>query len=212
MFFRLFHKLVSYLKEIQDMIYFALMSNKRLFIALSSSPLFFVILPFIGLLQTITIMLNSYYFFKTSNKNFDKWFNFVTCLFCSLLSSISLYGMALASAFNFIFGAGPWLFFSSVLLAFSNQLVMLFINIFRAYESLKNSAQRMHYVQAVVYNLFTLGLLFGSGGAIIFALLVSAPPVIGTAFALTAVGFTFLNIIWKIIPYKWKLDLYSKRL
>ncbi len=206
MLVRLIQKFASYTKEVQDTILFGLMSDARLFSALSASPILYVTMPFIGILMTITAIINGYRLAKASNKNFDQWFNFLTSLGCAILASISLYGGAIAGVYDFTFAAGPWLFFASSALAFFHQTVMLGLNAYRAYESPSGSAQRMHYVQAAVNNLFLMGLLTAVLGALTFVMLFPAvAPALGSALALTAVGFTLAHIAWNVLPHNWKL-------
>ncbi len=206
MLVRLVQKLVSYTKEVQDTVLFGLMSDERLFSALSASPLLYITMPFIGILMTITTIINGYRLAKASNKNFDQWFNFLTSLGCAILASISLYGGAIAGVYDFTFAVGPWFFFASTALAFLHQSVMLGLNAYRAYESLSGSAQRMHYVQAAVNNLFIMGLLTAVLGAVTFVMLFpTVAPALGSALALTAVGFTLAHIAWKVLPHNWKL-------
>lgn len=205
MFVGLFRRAVIYIKEVQDVGLFALMSDSRLFMALSQSPIMYITLPFIGLLLTLLAIMNGYDLAKASNKNFDKWFEFTTSAVCAVLSSISLYGAALSAIYGFTFTAGIWFFVSSIALASTHQMVMLGLNIYRAHESLPGSAQRMHYIQAAINKLFALGLLTAVTGSIVFVMLLPIAPAIGTAFALTAVAITLANILWQIIPHNWKL-------
>ncbi|CEG56485.1 hypothetical protein [Legionella fallonii] len=206
MLVRLIQKLALYTKEVQDTVLFGLMSDSQLFSALSASPILYTMLPFIGILMTITAIINGYHLAKASNKNFDQWFNFITSVGCAILASISLYGAALAAIYDFTFVAGPWFFFGSSALAFMHQSVMFGLNLYRAYESLSGSAQRMHYVQAALNNLFMMGLLTAVIGAVTFVMLFPAvAPALGSVFALTAVAFTLLDIAWRVIPHNWKL-------
>lgn len=206
MLIRLLQKFVSYTKEVQDTIFFGLMSDARLFSALSASPILYVTMPFMGLLMTINAIINGYHLAKASNKNFDQWFNFLTSLGCALFASVALYGGAIAGVYDVTFAAGPWFFFASSALALFHQAVMLGLNAYRAYESASGSAQRMHYVQAVVNNLFLMGLLTAVLGAVTFVMLFpTVAPALGSALALTAVSFTLAHIAWAVLPHNWKL-------
>ena len=202
---RLLQKAILYIKEVQDIGLFALMSDARIFMFFTGTPLYYVMLPFIGLLLTGSAIINGYYLAKSGNKNLDQWFGFIVSVICAVLASISLYGAALATAYGFTFVAGPWLFFSSVAFAAAHQIVMLGINAYRAYESITGSAQRMHYIQAALNNLFLLGLLTAIIGAVVFVMLFPIAPAVGSAFALSAVAFTSLNILWRFIPHNWKV-------
>lgn len=204
MLIRWIQRAVLHIKEIQDAGLFALMADSRIFIAFNGSPLYFVMLPFLGFLLTVMAVINGYYLAKSANKNFDKWFGFITSAICALLASISLYGAALATAYEFSFAAGPWFFLSSVVLVSLHQMVMLGLNSYRAYESLKGSVQRMHYIQAIINNLFNLGLAAAITGSIFFVMLFPVAPVLGSAFALTAVALTLLNMAWRLLPSNWK--------
>ena len=195
---------VLYIKEIQEVGLFAVMADSRLFMAFGGSPLYYVMLPFIGLLSSVLAVINGYQLAKASNKNFDKWFGFVVSAICAVLASVSLYGAALSTAYGLAFAAGPWFFLASVSLAFCHQLVMLGLNGYRAYESFKGSSQRMHYIQAALNNLFNLGLLTGVIGAVVFVMLSPIAPLVGSICAITAVTFTFTNIVWRVLPPSWK--------
>jgi hypothetical protein len=94
-----------------------------------------------------------------------------------------------------------------VVLAFSHQLVMLGLNGYRAYEALRDTSQRMHYIQAALNNLFNLGLLTGIVGAVVFVMLTPIAPFVGSVCALTAVSFTLANMVWRVLPHNWKLSI-----
>ena len=81
-----------------------------------------------GVLLTFLAVINGYKLAKASNKNFDKWFQFIISAACAVLASVSLYGTALSTAYDMAFLAGPWYFFSSIVLASFHQLVMLGLN------------------------------------------------------------------------------------
>ncbi len=198
---------VQYIKEIQDVGFFALMADSRIFMFFTGTPLYYVMLPFMGFLLTVSALTNGYFLSKANNKNLDQWFGFIISAVCAALASISLYGGAISTAYGLSFVAGPWFFFSSVLVAAFHQLAMLGLNGYRAYESPQGSVQRMHYIQAVLNNLFTLGLLTAVVGAVAFVMLFPIAPAVGSAFALTAVALTLLNILWRFIPHNWKLSI-----
>lgn len=203
----LFQKAVLYIKEIQEAGLFALMANSRIFIIFSFTPLYYVMLPFIGLLVTVLAVMNGYHLAQASNKNFDKWFGFISSTTCAVLASVSLYGAALSTVYGVAFLAGPWFFLSSVVLASCHQLVMLVLNGYRAYESSEGSSQRMHYIQAALNNLFILGLLTAAVGTVAFVMLFPIAPILGTVFALTAASLTLVNILWRILPHNWKQSI-----
>src|SRR5580704_5214730 len=205
MLLRLIRKLALYTTEIQEAGLFAFMFDSRIYTTFCGSPLYFVMLPFVGVLLTITSIINGYRLVRASNKNFDSWFGFITSVGCALLASIALYGTALSTAYEFTFAVGPWLFLGSVVLAFFHQSLMLGLNAYRVYECIKGSAQQMNYVQASFNNLFMLGFLTAVTGAIIFVMLSPAAPALGSVFALAAASFTLINIGWRILPHNWKL-------
>ncbi len=204
MFVTHFQKAITYIRETQEIALFATMADARLSAAFSASPLFYITLPFIGLLLTINALINGYQLAKASNRNFDQWFLFATSAVCAVLASISLYGAAISMAFSFGFAAGPWFFFSSLIVALSHQLTMFGLNLYRAFESPKESIQRMHYIQAAFNNLFAMTFLASALGAVVFVLLFPIVPAAGTVFAITAVAFTGLDILWRMTPYAGK--------
>jgi hypothetical protein len=203
-----FQKIVTYLREAQEVALFATMTNSRWFAAFGASPLFFIVLPFISLLLTINAMINGYHLAKASNKNLDHWFGFITSAVCAALASVSLYGAALSVLVGFSFAIGPWFFFSSLMVAFTHQMTMMGINFYRVYEMLSGSTQRMHYVQAALNNLFNLGFLTAAAGSVVFVLLFpTMAPASGVGFAVTAVTFTLLDMLWRIIPHNLKIAI-----
>lgn len=197
-------KAVLYTKEIQDIGLFAAMADSRFFLAFSASPLYFIMLPMIGLLISVLALINGYQLVKANNRTIDKWSQFLISSVCAVLASVSLYGAVVATALGLTFVAGPWLFFSSLLIASGHQLFMLGLNGYRAYECPQGSAQRMHYFQSTLNGLFILGLLSAVLGAVIFVMLLPIAPYVATACALTAAAFTVMNILWRLIPYNWK--------
>lgn len=201
MFVTHIQKAITYLREAQEIALFTTMADAGLSAAFRASPLFYVMLPFIGLLLTANALINGYRLAKASNRNFDRWFLFITSAACAALASISLYGAALSVLLNFSFAAGPWFFFSSLIVASSHQLMMFGLNLFRAYESPKNSIQRMHYIQAAFSNLFATAFLASALGAVVFVLLFPIIPAVGSAFSITAVLFTAFDILWRMTPY-----------
>ncbi|WP_298626988.1 hypothetical protein [uncultured Legionella sp.] len=200
-------KAVLYIKETQDVGLFGVMADSRLFAAFSGSPFYFVMLPFIGLLLTVLALINGYDLATAKNQNFDKWFEFVISLVCAALASVSLYGAVIATSLGLSFAAGPWFFLSSVVLAGIHQSVMLSLNIYRAYEALAVSSQRMHYIQAALNNAFIISLLTSIAGAVTFVLLTPIAPVVGSACAISAAALTGLNLLWRMAPHNWKLAI-----
>lgn len=198
-------KALTYIRETQEIALFATMADARWYSAFGASPLFFVILPFIGILLTINALINAYKLVKASNKNLDQWSTLIISAICAVLGSVSLYGAALSAFIGFSFTAGPWFFLSSLIVAFTHQVIMMGINFYRAYESVTGSAQRMHFMQAALNNLFVLGILSAALGAVIFVMLLpTVAPVLGVSCAMTAAGCTLVDILWHMVPHNWK--------
>ncbi|KTD65172.1 hypothetical protein Lsan_0847 [Legionella santicrucis] len=196
-----FQKAIAYIRETQEMALFATMADARLSTAFRTSPLFYIMLPFIGFLLTLNAIANGYQLAKANNKNFDQWIFFITSMTCAALASISLYGAALSEILSFTFAAGPWFFFSSLIVGLASQLVMLGVNLYRASESPKGSIQHAHYIQNALNNSFVLSLLTTVLGAVIFVMLFpTVAPAAGSAFAITAVVLTALDILWQVMP------------
>ncbi len=204
MFLKLFKKSVSYIKELHEMALFAIMSDEDIFFIFNGSPLYFAILPLLGLLSTVLALVNGFELSKANNKNFDRWSAFIVSALCATLASVSLYGSVIASYYELSFALGPWFFLASVGVAFAHQLTLFGLNCYRAYESLSNSAQRVHYVQAALNNVFHLGLISAVAGALTFVMLTPIAPALGSACALTAVAMTTIGILWKILPASWR--------
>ncbi|WP_454783122.1 hypothetical protein [Legionella sp. WA2022007384] len=204
MFVTHFQKAITYIRETQEIALFATMADARLSAAFSVSPLFYIILPFIGFLLTVNALINGYQLTKASNRNVDKWSLFATSAVCAVLASVSLYGAAISKILDFSFAAGPWFFFSSLLVALTHQLMMFGLNLYRAFESPKDSIQRMHYKQAALSNAFAMAFLSSALGAVVFALLFPIAPVVGTVFSITAVLFTGVDLLWRMAPYSVK--------
>ncbi|KTD73592.1 hypothetical protein [Legionella tucsonensis] len=204
MFVTHFQRAITYIREAQEIALFITLADARLSAIFRISPLFYIMLPFIGFLLTVNALINGYYLAKASNHNFDRWFLFTTSAACAVLASISLYGAAISMALGYSFAAAPWFLISSLIVAWGHQLVMLSLNLYRAFESPPNSIQRMHYIQAALSNLFTMTLLASALAAVVFTLLFPIAPAVGTLFALTAVLFTGLDILWRIAPYSLK--------
>lgn len=201
-----FHKAATYIREVHEMALYAAMSDSGLYAAFGASPLMYIILPFLGLLLTFNALFNGYKLFKAQNKNIESWLAFLTSAVCAVLASISLYGAALSALVGFSFAAGPWFFFSSLMLASLQQIFMVGLNLLRAYECLPESAQRMHYVQAAMNNLFILSLLSAAIGSVLFIMLFpTVAPVVGSICAGTAVVLTFIDITWRTWPESWKI-------
>ncbi|CAM3495279.1 hypothetical protein [Legionella longbeachae] len=196
-----FQKAITYIRETQEMALFATMADARLSAAFRTSPLFYIMLPFIGFLLTLNALANGYQLAKANNKNFDRWLFFITSMTCAALASISLYGAALSEILSFSFAAGPWFFFSSLIVGLASQLVMIGVNLYRASESPKGSIQHAHYIQATLNNAFVLSLLTAVLGAVIFVMLIpTVAPAAGSAFAITALALTALDILWQVMP------------
>ncbi|CAM2993532.1 Uncharacterised protein [Legionella steigerwaltii] len=204
MFVTQLQKALAYIRETQDIALFTTMADAGLSAAFRASPLFYIMLPFIGFLLTVNALMNGYLLAKANNRNFDLWFLFITSTVCAVLASISLYGAAISAFLSFSFTAGPWFFFSSLAVALSHQLLMLGLNLLRAYESPQNSIQRMHYIQAALNNLFVMAILASALGAVVFVLLFPIIPAAGTAFSIAAVLFTGFDILWRMIPREGK--------
>ncbi|MCE0723428.1 MULTISPECIES: hypothetical protein [Legionella] len=204
MFVTHFQRAITYLREAQEIALFTTLADARLSAIFRTSPLFYITLPFIGLLLTVNALINGYRLAKANNRNFDRWFLFGTSAVCALLASIALYGAAISMALGYSFAAAPWFFTSSLIVAWGHQLVMFGLNLYRALESPPNSIHRMHYIQAALGNLFAMTLLTFALGAVVFTLLFPIAPAVGTLFALTAVLFTGLDILWSVVPHALK--------
>lgn len=202
-------KAVAYVKEIQDIGLFVTMSNSRWFASFSGSPLFYVMFPFIGILFTVSALINAYQFSTAHNKNFDKLFDLIISALCAVLASASLLGSVIAASTGAVFIAGPWLFLASASLALASQLFMAALTGYRAFESSKNSAQRMHYIQAALNYLFTSMLLTAVVGCVTFVMLTPVAPILGTACAFAATALSVSNIIWRIVPANMKTTIKS---
>lgn len=204
MLLKLFKRGVSYVKDLHEMILFGIMSHEELFFIFKATPVFYVMLPMIGLLFTVQAVVKGYELYKTSKKSFDQWFDFISSATSATLTSISLYGTVAATYLGLNFAMGPWLFLASVGVAFTHQITMMSLNAARAYKSIRGSAEGMHYVQASINNGFNLAMITAAIGALIFVMLTPAAPMIGTVCALTAVGLTAVNILWSLLPGNWK--------
>lgn len=204
MFLNLFKKSVATIKDFHDLALFSIMSDEDLFFIFNGSPLYFAMLPMIGLLSTVMVLVNGFELSKANNKNFDRWFAFIVSALCATLASISLYGAVIASYYELSFAMGPWFFLASVSVAFAHQLTLLGLNCYRAYESLSNSAQRMHYLQAAFNNLYHLGIITAVAGALTFVMITPIAPALGSACALVAAGMTVVNLLWKALPAVWR--------
>ncbi|KTD41614.1 hypothetical protein [Legionella parisiensis] len=204
MFVTHFQRAIAYIREAQEIALFVTLADARLSAIFRTSPLFYIMLPFIGFLLTVNALINGYRLTTASNRNFDRWFLFATSALCAVLASVSLYGAAISMALGYSFAAAPWFFASSLIVALVHQLVMVGLNLYRAFESPPNSAQRMHYIQAALGNLFAMTLIASALGVVFFTLLFPIAPAIGTLFALTAVLFTGLDISWSVAPHTLK--------
>ncbi|MCL5272184.1 MAG: hypothetical protein M1486_02505 [Gammaproteobacteria bacterium] len=200
-------KAVLYIKETQDISLFGVMVDSRWFAAFSGSPFYFVMLPFIGILLTVMALLNGYQLAIAENRNFDKWFGFIISGLCATLACISLFGAVIATALGVTFAAGPWFFLASVVLAGMHQGVILGLNLYRAYECLSGSSQRIHYIQARTTLAKTLSLLTAISGAAIFVMLTPIAPFVGATCAFLAAALTGVNLLWRMTPHNWKLSI-----
>lgn len=200
----MFQKAVTYIKEVMDIGLFAVMSDAEIFLIFSGSPLSYVLLPMLAILFTILTLINGYDLFKANNKNIDKVLGFIVSVLCCALTSASLYGAVIANVLDLTFSAGPWLFLTSISLALAHQVLMTGLNAFRAYESLKGSVQRMHYIQAVFRNVLNVILIAVVTAAVVFVMLTPIAPAIGSACALVAAALTGVNILWRVLPDRWK--------
>ena len=200
-------KAVRYTKQIQDIGLFATMTNSRWFIAFGGSPLYYVMLPFIGILMTILAVFNGYKLTKADNQNFDKWLSFAVDVISALGASFSLYGAAIATYLGVSFVAGPWVFFSCLLLATTQQAIMLAINLKRAFDSPVQSAQRMHHIQAAINNTYIIALVLAALGAVFFVMLFPIASTLGSVCATTVVALNVADLLWNITPRNWRLLL-----
>jgi hypothetical protein len=203
-----FQKLVTYIKEIQEVALFTTMFNAQWYFAFVAFPLFYIMMPFIGFLLAINAFINAYFLIKANNQNLNQWFNFITSLICAVLSNVSFFGAAVSVLLGITFNIGPWFFFSSLMVASIHQITMLMINFRRVYESLAGSDQRMHYIQAALNNLLMLTLFSAASGAVFFTLFFpTLVPLVGACFAICTVFLMGVNILWRMMPYNWRLGI-----
>jgi hypothetical protein len=180
------------------------MSNEGIFYVFTGTPLYYVMLPMIGLLMTTSSLVKGYELSKAKDKNLDSWLDFIASALGATLTSISLYGSVAATYLGLNFSLGPWFFLASIGVAFLHQCTMAGLNIYRACKSEHNAFSRKHFLQAGLNNFFNLGLITAISGAVLFVMLTPIAPAVGSACALTAVAFSGLNILWKMLPYNWK--------
>lgn len=209
MFLNLFKKSIANIKDFHDIALLAVMSDEDIFFIFNGSPLYFAMLPMIGLLSTVMALVNGFELSKVNNKNVDRWLGFLVSALCATLTSVSLYGSAIATYYGLNFALGPWFFLASVAVAFTHQLTVLGLNCYRANEASSKSAQRMHYVQAAISTVYHLGIITAIAGALTFIMLTPIAPALGSACALTAVGMTAANLFWKILPATWRDSIKS---
>lgn len=201
----MFRKALLYSKDIQEVGLFATMTNSKWFVAFGGSPLYFVMLPLIGLLLTLMAIVNGYELAKASNKNFDKWFDFIISGLCATLASISLYGAVISTVLNIPFAIGPWFFLGSLVAAFVHQLTSFSLLIARAFQSPKDSSEQIHHLQKAFSSLYTLALLSAITGAVLFVMLTPIAGTLGASCAIAATALTAINILWRLTPPDWKL-------
>lgn len=195
---------VIYIKEVQDINFFSIMANSRLFSEFTGSPQFFVMLPLMSIWLTVIALIDTYNLAIASNKNLDKWLHFIVSGTCAILSSISIYGSIVSALLGVTFAASSWLFFSSVLVGCLHQTVLLCLNLIRAFESPKHTIQRMHYLQAAINNGFYALLMCSILGGVVFTMLSPVAPVVGSTLAITAVVLTIIDILWQLLPPLYK--------
>lgn len=200
-------KVILYLREIQELALFTIMANKRWFMAFGSSPLFFVMMPSIAVLFTLSTMLDGIRLSEAENKNIDKCLPFAIAVICTILSSISLYGAVIAKLMGVLFPQGAMFFYSSMLLAAMGQATLLVINTRRVVESDLGSLERHYFLQSALSNLFNLAILVAALAAVYAVLLFPAASQFGSAYALTVVVFSAANMLWQILPKPWKSSI-----
>lgn len=203
MFFTL-QKIVNYMRQSQEMVLFASMLDVKLAVVFRTSLAFYMILPLMGILLTITAFIHGYQLIRANNQNFDRWFLFISSLLCAILASVSFYGISIAFAIGLTFAIAPWFFLSALVLALSYHLVMLVLDCYRAYESSNESSQRVHYVQASLAHAFSILLLITGIAAVSLVLLSPVSSIVGSVFAGFAVILTVLDITWRVLPTNWK--------
>lgn len=205
MAFNIIQKAVRYTKQVQDVGLFGTMVKSRWFLAFAGSPLYYVMLPLIGILMTVLAIMDGYNLAKDPNRNFDKWFGFIVSVISAACASVSLYGAVIATYLGVSFVAGPWIFFSSLIVASVHQLVMLGIHLFRAYNLPNNSPQHRHNIEAAINNILVISLLVAALGAVTLVMLFPIAPVIASVFASAVVVLTVLDVVWQIAPENWRL-------
>lgn len=204
MFLNLFKRAVAYIKDLHEMALFTIMSNEGVFYVFTGTPLYYVMMPMIGILLTVSSLVKGYELSKAKNKRLDPWLDFIASALTATLASISLYGSVVATYLGLNFALGPWFFLAGIGVSLIHQLTMTGLNVFRACQFVKGSIPRMHYVQASFNNVFNLGLLTAISGAVLFIMISPIAPAIGSACALTAVAINGLNVLWRMMPYNWK--------
>ena len=131
---RMFEKAVLNIKEVHDVGLFGAMIDSRLFALFGSSPFYFVMLPFVGLLLLVLATIQGYHLFKASNKHIDQWLGFLSLSVGAACANVSLTGAVIAKILGVSFLAGPWVFLGGMILACLHQSVMLGLNIYRVFE------------------------------------------------------------------------------
>ncbi len=196
-----------YLKEIQDLMLFGAMSNSRLNAAFLASPYYYVVLPMMGGLLSIFALFDAYDLVKASNRNLDKWLQFLVSAFCALLANVSIYGVLIAAFYGVTFAAAPWLFLSSVLIGTCYQLTMVGIDVFRAFMSPTRSSLQMHFVQSALNHIFLTLLMMAITGCVAFVMLSPIAPILGTAFAVVTVSMVGASLLWRVLLPSWKEEI-----
>ncbi|MBA2650537.1 MAG: hypothetical protein H0U75_13275 [Legionella sp.] len=176
---------------------FSAFSNTTWLNLFKNSPISLINKASLGIVTLILASLQCYYFYHAVNKNFEGWFNTISTIISTGLTSLATYGELLAGLLGFGFAAGIWIFIAGLAVGMVNQLVEAGLNLHRSKQALHGSAQSKHYLQAAIFH----GLNASSLGITITALIVSfiipVAPLVVTFICLSVVGFGLANIAWR---------------
>lgn len=189
------------IKDTGEAFLFTFFMQRKWLTIFTNSPFYFVLMPLLGiniLLNTIFTWMN---FSKAHNKNGDKLFGALTTNFAANAALVSITGGLIAKGLGATFIAGPWLFFTSLVILASQQLVMLSLNSYRALNSSEKSNKRNAFIQKAIHNLFNIALIGLMISSVLVVLITPAAPIVIAIVSGIAAGLTLINLAWSILTH-----------
>lgn len=180
---------------------FTIFSDKQWLARFDASPFKFFLLPLVAIGFAVNAIISGIHFSKATNKNITRFFYMMSMILGAIGASVSIYGGIIAElAFKTVFPIGPYFFLGAVSIGLTFNLSQLIANAVALSRAPKDSIERQQYKRAIIFHSFLSVLLSTIVGSVVFVLLSTSWPFMGSVMSLAAAGLCAANFVYTFLP------------